>query len=366
MKATIGKEQLLQYGSLAERIAGRNQTFPILAGLRIEADANRISFRSTNLELGIEVTLPGKVAEAGVVVVSASPFFQILRSAGKGDMVSLEQKGGTLVVTLGASEAKLKTFGADDFPTIPMLPETNSFTLKKEELLRGIRSVWYAASTSLIKPELASVYLYEEKGNVVCVATDSFRLAEKIVPFKTNAPIGSFLLPSKNIPEVIRILEEAPDEITVRFTEHQMAFLFEYVYVTSRLVQGTFPDYRQIIPKTNATEMILLREDLQNALKKVSIFSDKFNQLRFTIQPKKKKAALFAKNEEIGEVTEPLEASLAGEDLEISFNMRYLSDALQSINSDSIALSFSGFGKPLVIRGVGDASFLYLVMPMNR
>jgi DNA polymerase-3 subunit beta len=112
--------------------------------------------------------------------------------------------------------------------------------------------------------------------------------------------------------------------------------------------------------------MIVLREDLQNTLRKMSVFSDKFNQLRFTIHPKKKKAVAFAKNDEVGEVTESLSASLTGDDIEISFNMRYLADALQSITADSVSLSFSGFGKPLVIRGVSDPSFLYLVMPMNR
>lgn len=366
MKVTIGKEQVQKYAGLAERVAGRNQTFPILAGLRIEATQNQLSFRATNLELGIEITLPAKVSEEGVVVVTASTFFQILRSGGKGDSVSFEMKGGSLVVSVGSGEVRLKTFPPEDFPTIPLLPTTTTTTVKRDDILKGIRSVWYAASTSLIKPELSSVYMYEEKGNVVSVATDSFRLAEKMVPLKTKTSFGVFLIPSKNIPELIRILEEAPDEVSLLSTEHQIAFVYDHVYLTSRLVQGTFPDYRQIIPKENVTEMILLREDLENALKKVGIFSDKFNQLRFTINPKKKKAFLFAKNEEVGDITEPLEASLTGEDLEISFNMRYLSDALHSITADSVSLSFSGFGKPLVVRGVGDASFLYLVMPMNR
>lgn len=366
MKVQVARDQIEKYGGQTERIAGKNPAFPILAGLRIEAAKNVLILRTTNLELGIEVEIEGKVEEDGVVVVSAGTFFQTLRSSGGKDVVTLETKGGSLSVSGSSGEAKLKTFTPEEFPTLPPLPNSSALTVKKEDLLKGLRSVWYSASTSLIKPELASVYVYEEGGNVVCVATDSFRLGEKMVPLKNKAVIPPFLIPSRNIPEIIRIFEQAPEEVSLRVTEHQLSVSFPGTYLTSRLVQGTFPDYRQIIPKTSATEAVLLREDFQNALKKMGIFSDKFNQIRFTIQPKKKKITLFAKNEEVGEVTESLDASLTGEDLEISFNMRYLVDVLQSVSGDSLSLSFSGFGKPLVIRSVSDNSFLYLVMPMNR
>ncbi len=366
MKVQVPREQVEKYAGQTERVAGKNPAFPILAGIRIEAVKNTIIFRTTNLELGVEVEIPAKVEKEGVVVVSAHTFFQTLRSGLGKDTLTLEIKGGTLSVSGSLSEAKLKTFAPEEFPTLPELPKTNSLVVKKEDLLKGLRSVWYAASTSLIKPELASVYVYEEGGNVVCVATDSFRLGEKIVPLKNKTTIPALLIPSKNIPEIIHILEAAPEEVSLTVTEHQLAISFPNTYLTSRLVQGTFPDYRQIIPKTHTTEITLLREDFQNALRKLGIFSDKFNQIRFTIQPKKKKAVIFAKNEEVGEITESLDAAITGDDLEISFNMRYLTDALQSISGDSLSLSFSGFGKPLVIRSISDNSFLYLVMPMNR
>ncbi len=366
MKVELGKQDLEKYGGLTEKISGKNAAFPILSTIRIEARKNYITLRATNLEIGIEVTIPAKVASEGIAVVSASTFFQMLRSEGKTGIIGLETKDGSLYVRSGTGEVRLKTYPEEEFPTIPTLDERGAARIQAEDFLKGLRAVWYAASTSLIKPELASVYLYQEQNALVFVATDSFRLGEKMVPLKGKTDITSFLIPSRNIPEIIRVLEQASGEIEVRSTEHQISFVFEQVYLTSRLVQGSFPDYRQIIPKGQTTEVILLREDLVQALRRTNIFSDKFNQIRFTIQPKKKKCILFAKNDEVGEITENLEASLSGDDLEISFNTRYLTDCFQSINSDSVSLSFSGFGKPLVIRGISDSSFLYLVMPMNR
>jgi len=145
-----------------------------------------------------------------------------------------------------------------------------------------------------------------------------------------------------------------------------MALRSQNVYLTSRIIDGTFPDYKQIIPKETSSKAVLLKQDLINSLKTSLIFSDNFNQLTLKLSPKNKSFNIESKNSNIGESTHSVEAVLEGEDISINVNHRYFTDCFQSINTDSIALSFSGQAKPIITQGVGDTSFLYLVMPMNQ
>ena len=138
------------------------------------------------------------------------------------------------------------------------------------------------------------------------------------------------------------------------------------MFITSRIIDGVFPDYKQIIPKDYISEVIVLKQDLINTLKKINIFSDKFGQISINIQPKKKIFTIHTKNNTVGETSDSIDAVIKGDALTASFNYRYILDCLNSIQSDSITLLFTGIGKPLIVKGVSDESFLYLVMPMNK
>jgi DNA polymerase-3 subunit beta len=175
------------------------------------------------------------------------------------------------------------------------------------------------------------------------------------------------LIPFKNIPDIIRVLENIKDPVSVLLNKNLISFSTSSIYLVSRLIDGVFPDYRQIIPKTFNTEVIILKQDLINTLKVSNIFSDKFNQVHLTIDPKTKIFKVQTKNSDIGENSTSVDASLNGDPIEINFNYKYIADCFQSIDADSLSLQFSGNNKPMVIRPVsGDQSFMYLAMPMNR
>ena len=161
-------------------------------------------------------------------------------------------------------------------------------------------------------------------------------------------------------------MENTKEDVNVYLNENQIAFVFEDVYLTSRVIDGTFPDYKQIIPKETKTEVILLKQDLINTLKISNIFADKFSQVIFNVSSKNKTFKVSTKNMDVGENISNLDAVIKGDDLTISFNYKYIIDCFQSIDSDSVSLSFSDNNKPVVIKGVSDKSFLYLVMPMNK
>ena len=198
------------------------------------------------------------------------------------------------------------------------------------------------------------------------MATDSFRLAEKKIKVKKHKDFSSLLIPFKNIPEIIKTFEDVSDEVTISFNQNQISFEYEGIYLVSRVVDGSFPDYKKIIPIESKTEVVVLKQDMVNALKISNIFSDKFSQVYITASQKDKLFEVKTKNLDIGENNNTIDAVIRGDEITMSFNYKYINDCFQSIESDSLTLSFVDQSKPMVIKGSNDLSYLYLVMPMNK
>lgn len=367
MKLECLKKDLEETVDTAIRIVSNSATLPVLRCLVFEAKEKSVIVRATNLELSIEKEFSAEIKTSGIVAIPAQILYSALKTSPQQIKVSIELIDNSIVLIIGGAKTTIKTIPVDDFPKIPQ-PETKTkYTLPKESLIKGIKSVLYSASTSLIKPELASVYMYQEDNNLIFVATDSFRLAEKKVLHKTEDELPTTIMPVKNTTELIRILEtQENSELDVFIDENQYSIKTKSLYITSRIIDGSFPDYKTILPKKTTTEVVVLKEDLLNTLKKAQVFSDKFGQITLHIYPEKKTFTISARNNDVGEIFDSLDAAISGDDLDISFNYKYLIDVFQSITSDSVSLSFAGFGKPLIIKGVSDNSFIYLVMPMNR
>jgi len=359
------KEKLEYALRKAERMTGKNITLPILQCVLLEAKKSVLTIKATNLDVGIELTLPVKVISEGMVAVSGTILYNFISNTSDKN-ISLELKDTNLKAYTKHSQSLIKTFPADDFPSIPKVQADNTFTFNIQSFIKGLRSVSYAASVSSIRPVLSSVLLQSEEDTVIFAATDSFRLAEKKVAVKKHKDFERILIPFKNIAELTHALEDIGEDIEVNLDENQIAFSHNDMYVTSRVIDGTFPDYKQIIPKDAKTEVIVLKQDLISAMKMSNIFSDKFNQVTFSIDPKGKKFTITTKNMDVGENVNSLDAVSKGEEITLSFNYKYIIDCFQSIDSDSVALSFFDTNKPMIIQGVSDKSFLYLVMSMNK
>ncbi len=360
------KDKLSYAIGKVEKITGKNITLPILSCVLLEAKDSLLTIRATNLDLGIEISIPVKVNKPGKIAVSGSVLYSFVSNIINDKNVTLEDIEGNLRVSTKHSESIIKSFPIDDFPNIPKVTNDTPFTFNAPNLIKGLKSVMYSASTSTIRPTLSSVLVLSEDDDVVFVATDSFRLSEKRIGVKKHKEFNQILIPFKNISEIIRTLEDTKDDVIVFLNENQIAFSFGEVYITSRVIDGVFPDYKQIIPKEVKTEVTILKQDFISSLKISNIFADKFSQVTFQISPKNKIFKISTKNMDIGENTSSLDAVLKGDDLTISFNYKYITDCFQSIDSDSITLTFSDTNRPMVIQGVSDKSFLYLVMPMNK
>jgi DNA polymerase-3 subunit beta len=230
----------------------------------------------------------------------------------------------------------------------------------------GIKSAAFAASQTSIKPELGSVFIQQkQEHSLTFVATDSFRLMEKTVSQKGLIFEQSIMIPQKNALELARICDLIKEDPVFVTNENQCALRFPSgVYISSRLVTGSYPDYAQIIPKEFATHATVLRNDLQKSFKKTNIFLNKFRQVSLLVTDTD--LTISSQNNEVGHTTDTIKGSIEGEEITLNFNQQYIMDPLSHISDDSIKLSFAGVGRAMVMQGVADKSFRYLVMPMNK
>ncbi len=368
MKLTTTKEKILSAIQLAERITGKKESLPVLSCVLLDVGSEKggLVVRATNLEAGIEIFVQCEVEDKGSVAISASVLSQTLRSI-SGEKIVLKTEDGNLVVESRGTKTLIKAVPHEEFPALGGEADTKGAGVSREELMRGIQAVSYAASPSMIRPELGSVYVLLKAGIIVCVATDSFRLAEKTISGIKSRSEVELLIPLKHALELAHVLERIDaSEVNLSADDSQMSISANGVRYISRVVDGTFPSYKEIIPKTFETEATVLKNDFAEMLRKARVFSGNDQHVGFHVYPKRKIFSATARSAEVGEMSDSIDAAVSGNDLDINFHIGYLSDCLSIIESDSVILSFAGAGRPLVIRGVSDSSFTYLVMPLNR
>ncbi len=365
MKLECSIEKIKSALLTVERLTGKNLTLPVLGSILWVASNKTLKLRATNLNIGIEVNIPAKIDKDGIVAVRGDVLSSLFNVLQGDSTVSFELINNNLSVKTKSNTILLKTIPYEDFPTIPIV-EGEKLIISSKKFIEGIRSVYYSASVSEIKPEIGSIYIYPEDDMLVFVATDSFRLAEKKIKIKQKLTFSGILIPFKNTTEIIKVFDSIDDDINIILAKNQISFSVSNVYLTSRVIDGIFPDYKQIIPKDSITQAVVLKQDFISSLKISNIFSDKFNQITINIKPHEKVFEIEARNTDIGENTTNISGALSGEDVSVNFNYKYIIDCFQSITSDSLNLELNGNNRPMIIRAVGDASFMYLVMPMNR
>ncbi len=365
MKVECVKLNLKDALLTAERFTSKQSSLPVLRFVLFIAAEKTLKLRATNLDLGIEIEIPARIEKEGVIAIPADVLGNFLSNLPHEKNVTIEQVGEHLALSGASYSTLIKGYGYEDFPTIPFATKGTTFDIDVKTLLSGFKSTQFSAATSDIKPEFSSIYCYANDQGIVMVATDSSRLSEKSIVVKGVEDGFSILIPWKNVSELIRALDGESGKMTVTATKNQISFKNDSLHITSRLIDGNFPDYKQIIPKQFTTEAVLLRQDMIDRLKLTTVFSGKLQQIRLKIYPNERIFEVESRNDDIGETTQQIEATLKGDGVEFLLNQRFISDVLNHISTDSIALYANGNNKPLVVKGVGDHSFTYLVMPMK-
>ncbi len=376
MKITCVSKYLKEAVLIADRNTSKNQTLQILNSLLLQTKNNELIIRSTNLETAIEITIPCKVEVQGTMVISGKVLSGFLSHISDENILLQNQKNNLFIKTK-STQTTLRGFSSEDFPLFPTVDQIFSCSLLVHELSESLGNVTIAASTSDIKPELASVCFKIFKNTLKLAATDSFRLAERsIVSKKLNSESSiSFLIPNHSVQELLRLFDNTKNEsfsslgedkeVEIISNKNQIVFQNKSIRFISRLTEGSFPEYEQIIPKSFKTEVILKKSDMMHHIKLASVFVSRLNDISITFDPKKKKLLFNAANPDVGEHNSELDVSMQGEEMTAKFNWRYLLDGIIQVPNDYIVLSFNGEQSPLMIKGKGDNSYLYLAMPMR-
>ena len=304
MKFETNLQKIKDAVNLIEHVAGKHITLPVLSCILIEVKKNTATLKATNLDIGMEVSIPVKSQADGLVAVPARTFSSFLSQiSDQNQIVQLEDINGNIQISSNKTKGVIKAMPTEDFPSIPRVieGEVKEFKIDSEIFVKGLKSVGYSASVSSVKPELSSVFVYKDSNQLTFVATDSFRLAEKKIKAEIPSNFGDILIPFKNTNEIVRTLEYTKGSMEVASNKNLISLSNDNVYLVSRIIDGVFPDYRQIIPKSFTTEVVVLKQDFLNALKVSNIFSDKFNQVHITVDPKEKVFEIQTKNVDVGE-----------------------------------------------------------------
>ena len=377
MKLTILQNKLKEALGIVERIAAKSPTLPILNNILLKAENNFLELSATDLELGIKFWILSKIEKEGSIAVPAQIFSSYVSSLTQAQ-INLEVKKGTLHLSSKEAETKIKGSDAQDFPIIPVIKENDVVSVQSRFLCEGLSKMINICSPSTIRPEISGVFLNVQKESLKMAAADSFRLGEKKITFKKPLSISqeySLILPQKAASYLVSVFSQddlfdvyfSPNllmiESSMQETEHPR------VQFISKLIEGEYPKYEEIIPKEYKTEAVLSRNEFLKQLKTAGIFAGRINEVKITFDAKSQDIKIFCQNPELGEHKSSLSAKIKGENAEISFNYKFLLDGLESIDGSEVLFALSkdrnGEEGPAVVKPVEDETYLYVVMPIQ-
>jgi len=359
------------------RTVGARQTLPALSGVRLEAADDRLTLASTDLEVSSELSIPVSVEREGLALVPGRLLGDVVRSLPPA-AVAAEVNGDRLHLACGRARFDLRLMAVEDFPSLPApAAEAATAVLKADDFARTVGQVARAASTDDARPVLTGVSLRATAGSLTAAATDSYRLAVRTVPWEQGADMTA-LVPRRALVEAQRAAEALGSEVRLVLEPAQVTFAFGDRRLTTRLLEGKFPDYGQLIPEGHERRLEIDRADLMEVVKRVAVVGTDGGSTvaPVTLHLSADTVRVTAGTGEVGQAEESLPGVLEGEDLEIAFNPRYLTDGLDVAASERVFLHFRDELKPAVLRsapaGQPDQSapatagdFLYLLMPVR-
>ncbi len=369
MKLILLKENIKEGLGVVERAITENSNLPVLKNILLTADDGKLKLTSTNLEMGVFCFVAAKIQEPGSLTVPFPALYNIVANCDS-ERINLETDKLTLLIKTDNYEAKLQGINSEEFPVIPPIEDQNHFLeVNAEALKNGLLSVINAAQLSEIRPEISGVLLDFQITAIKITATDSFRLAEKTLQaslFKTNYIKGfRVIIPLKSAQEVIRIFPNR-DTIKIHMSSSQIAITTDGLELTSRLIDGHYPDYEAIVPKKTDSEISINRNQFMKAVKLVSGFSGKSNDIKIRAAENNKALQIYSLNQQIGENTYLIPVKIDGiPPGEVSFNWRYLLDGLKVLSSENIFFGLNGDQKPAILKSQDDLSYFYVIMPIK-
>jgi DNA polymerase-3 subunit beta len=371
MKVTVERAALLKSVGHVHRVVERRNTIPILANVLIRAEKGKLALKATDLDLEVIETIPAEVSPAGATTVPAHMIYDIVRKLPEGSQIVLDSSGdrASLTIRAGRSRFSLQTLPESDFPDLAAGEMTHKFSIPAKDLKRLIDKTQFAISTEETRYYLNGIYLHAAGSNKAqtlrAVATDGHRLAQVELPLpKGAAGMPGIIVPRKTVGEVQRLIEDNESEIAIELSQGKIRFTIGDVVLTSKLIDGTFPDYARVIPSGNDKELVVDKKEFEQAVDRVStVSSERGRAVKLSLSSGR--LVLSVTNPDSGSATEELEVEYAAEPLDIGFNSRYLLDIASQIESEAAVLKLADPGSPTLIQDKDSKGTLYVLMPMR-
>ncbi len=360
-----------------EKIAGKDATLPALNNILLKAEKNFLSTIATNLETGVSWKLLSKTEEEGSVAIPAQTFSGLVGSF-PGGSINIENRGTLITVTGERRKSNLKGLAAEEFPVLPVNTEGEHLAVGADSFCQALSQVANFAGASSVKPEITGVYVVFDRGEIKIVATDSFRLGEKTIPAPKQQGLSgrrAVILPLRAVREIVSIFGNLQKNISIFFTNNQVTVESAdagdadqpQIQFVSRLIEGEFPDYQAIIPRSCAANIVFSKKELLTHLKSAGLFAGRGSEVSVKIKTKDSLVVISSQSADLGEYESEMKLeSASGEDVLITFNCRFLSEGLNAIKNDKCVFEFSNDAGPGVLKPAGDPGFIYILMPIKK
>lgn len=366
MEVTVTQENLSFALSSASRIASSKAGLPILSNILLRTDGSRLLVAATNLEVAISHRIGAKVVKPGSITVPARLISEFVQNLSK-EQITLKVKDNKLHINATNSSSKINGVSDEEFPELPTI-ETDkavSYTITSDDFKHAVTQTIIAASSDSTRPVLTGVYWHSYQGSLYMAATDGYRLTERFV-VSTTSEVNA-IIPTPTLQEVIRTLRDENDSVEVLFDETQVTFRLADSEITSRLIDGSFPDYRQLIPSSSDTSFTIPRSEFVRIIKIAGLFArESGGGITLSIDTEKKSLAVHSIASEVGENSSEVTVQTTGQTASVSLNSRYLTDALNVMSSDEVTFDFSGKLAPCIVHEKTDKpAYKHIIMPLK-
>jgi DNA polymerase III subunit beta len=362
------QENLARGLGVVSRAVSTRNTLPVLANVLLRTEDAGLKLTATNLEIGITAWVPGKIDSEGSITVPARLLADIVNGLPAGERVDLELDGTALHVRAGRYKTHLRGIDAEEFPVIPSAGERPTTRLKQAELRRALSQVVFAAAADEARPILTGVLTHLSGEQLTLAAADNYRIAVGHVTMLDPVEDTSLVVPARSYAELMRVLTDSDDPVELMLTssKNQILFHLEGIDMVSRLIDGQFPNYQQVLPTAHTTRAVVEREELLKAVRlSAFIASSAANVVKLRVGDDGAGTVTIAAAADVGDAQGEVEAQIEGEGVQIAFNARYLQEALQNLDYEQLALEFSGPLSPGVLKPTGDDGYVHVIMPVR-
>ena len=362
LRITVPKDELAARLAIVARGVSTRTAVLVLGGIQLRVEAGRLHLAATDMEVSLRTSLEAQVSDEGAVVVPGRLLLDIARSLPDSE-VTIEHRPeeAVVVVTAGTATYRLHTYSVEDFPRLPDVDAGSLHAIDREALVETVARVGRSASRDESRPVLTGILVRFEPGKIVMAATDSYRLAVKETPVEGTLPELEAIIPARALQELARIAGGA-DEVQLGMQENHVVFGADGTWLTTRRIDGQFPNYRQLLPEQFEHEVALPREEALEVVRRVSLMAQRNSPLRLRFA--EGELTVSAITQDVGEARESLPAPYTGEPMEIGFNAEFLRDGLDSVEADTIKFKLISPLRPAVLEGEAD-DYVYLIMPIR-